>query len=369
MGGFQHERGRILYTRNVTRAPEGLIKNGSPVFGTFADVPENLDIRGVRRPFASVPLPPIITNGAIRSNLTCMFNTGRLVCSVDLFSAFFFSFAEIVFWDQGTHKKSAYRTVVGPKSRFIPRNLHKGAVVNFNRRRKFRLSWDRKRGYFSFVCKLRGDALRPDVQGAFSANLRAPSFGEVCCVLPAPVMRRCRAVYKASAPIKGTFGFTSNRRNPGQKDAVSFSGGIVLYDLHRAYYKFRTRNEYAYGIGQTGGREIAFSLVATSLESVNPEEYNENFLFVDGKTTFLPPIRITYPFGITDKWVIQDTESMVDLSFTPQAVHTRNHSLFVLSARYYLIFGTFTGALLTQDGSEIALKDFPGIVKKHFLRL
>jgi hypothetical protein len=361
-----------LYTRSVTQAPDALIKNGSPVFGTFAGAPASLDIRGVRRPFASMPLPPFVTNVTIRSNMAFMFNTGRFLCSVDLFGAYLFTFVEIVFWDTETHRKAAFRSLVGPRARFIPDSLRRGIIVSYNRKRKFKLSWNRKRGVVTFTCNIKGDSHRPDIQGTFSADLRAPAFGEITCVLPAPVMRRCRAVFRLTAPIKGAFNFITRGKRRGeskQKNQHSFSGGAAMFDMHRSYYKFRTKNEYAYGMGKPDHREVAFSLVSTSLEAANSGEYNENFLFVDGKLTLLPPVKITCPFGMANKWVIQDTESMVDLSFSPLASHTRIQSLTVLSARYDLIFGVFTGVLLTQDGAEVALKDFPGIVKKHLLRL
>jgi hypothetical protein len=358
-----------LYTRPVAKAPDTLIKNGKPVFGTFFAAPEHLDIRGVRRPFASIPLPPFVTNSAIRSNLTCMFNSGRFICSAEFFGMFLFGFVEIVFWDMELRKKNAYRTLIGPRVHFIPYALQKGVSATFNRRRKLKIAWNRKKNSLTFMCRLKGDALRPDIQGAFTANLAAAPFSEVTCVLPAPVMRRCRAVYRFTAAIKGAFTVAARGKNGGQKETHSFSEGNMLFDMHRAYYKIRTKNEYAFGIGKADGQSIAFSIVSSSLEAANPDEYNENFLFVDGIPTLLPPVKITYPFGVAGKWIIQDTESMIDLSFSPVLSHSRTHSLFVLSTRYHLIFGTYNGVLLTRDGQQVVLRDFPGIVKKHVFRL
>jgi hypothetical protein len=359
----------MVYSRPVTKPPDTLIKNGFPVFGTFGGAPENLDIRGIRRPFASLPLPAILTNAFIRSNIACVFNTGRYICSVDLFKSSVFGFIEIVFWDTETRKKNAYRRLIAPWQRFIPYSLKKGRSVSFNRKRRLKISWDRKRGFFSFACSLRGDGARPDIRGAFTANLAGEDPG-LTCVLPSPVARRCKAVHKVASPMKGVFVFSPRGKGADrQNGAHQFSGGTMLFEMYRAYYKIPTINEFAYGVGNIDGRAVSFSIVSSSLDAANSDEYNENALFAGGVATPLPPVKITYPFGLTGKWIIQDTESMVDLSFTPAASHSRTHSLFVMSTRYVVLFGVFNGVLLTGDGEQIALRDFPGIAKKHVLRL
>ena len=102
---------------------------------------------------------------------------------------------------------------------------------------------------------------------------------------------------------------------------------------------------------------------------MNPDTYNENVLFVDGELTPLPPVKITFPFGIKGKWIIQDTENMVDLSFTPISDHSRIVSFMVLRAQKHIMYGTFEGMLKTKDGREIPLKDFSGMVRKQLMRL
>jgi hypothetical protein len=180
-------------------------------------------------------------------------------------------------------------------------------------------------------------------------------------------MRRCQAVHIISAPIKGAFNF-SFRENPAI-ETYAFPDGVRFFEMRRAYYKIPTIHEYAYGLGKADNRAITFSIVSSSIDAANSGDYNENTLVVDGKLTALPPVKITCPFGITGKWIIQDTESMIDLSFTPSTSHSRTHSLFVLSTRYIVLFGTYNGVLLDQNGVQIVLKDFPGIAKKHVLRL
>lgn len=138
---------------------------------------------------------------------------------------------------------------------------------------------------------------------------------------------------------------------------------------NRSYYKFITSGENITACGELNGKKIAFRLSTTSLDAVDKDSYNDNAVFVDGKITTLPPVDITHSFGLAQSWVIQDVESMVDLTFTPKNLISRTVNLIALNSNYYTIFGTIDGVLLDSEGNKIVLKDFPGIAKRSKLRL
>jgi hypothetical protein len=320
----------------------------------------------VLAPFGGLPIPEFLSNLQIRSNLSFMFNMERMTGSVDFFNLRLFGFAEVVLWDTETGRKYSYRTVVGPRRNFIPYDLFFGRSSTQRKGRAIKMRWNRPENRFLLSARLAGNAHKPRVSISIRAQLDSLPFSEVAAVIPAPIMRRCRAVYRWTAPINGMLALT-----PLKSDTLTIpvSSGTALFDLHRAYYQMRTKSEYAFGLGKSGERFITFSLAASTIDAVKPDDYNENFLFCGEKMTPLPPVKITYPFGINGEWVIQDTESMVDLVFTPRSVYARMHSVFILTTRYQLIYGAFNGVLLTKTGEKIILKDFPGIAKKHLIRL
>jgi hypothetical protein len=355
-----------LYSRAIAETPDELIQNGKPVFGTFASAPKRLDIRGVVQPFGISPVPVFFSNYHIRSNLSFMFNAGRIIGSIDFFGTWFLGFAEVVLWDTETGRKYPYRTLIGPRRKFIPYDLMEGRSSTHRRGHSVKVSWNRKENRFSLSARLSGSSVKPRVMISLRAQLDSPFFSEAAVVMPAPIMRRCRAVYRSTAPVNGVVLLTPKK---GDALSVPVADGTVLFDLHRAYYGMRTKSEYAYGFGKLGERYVAFSIASSTIDAVRPNDYNENFLFCCGKMTPLPPVKITCPFGINGEWVIQDTENMVDLVFTPRSVYERMHSVFILTTRYHLMYGTFNGVLLTKTGEKIVLKDFFGITKKHLIRL
>jgi hypothetical protein len=355
-----------LYSRAIAETPDELIQNGKPVFGTFASAPKRLDIRGVEQPFGVPPLPAFLSNYHIRSNLSFMFNAGRIIGSIDFFSTWFLGFAEVMLWDTETGRKYPYRTLIGPRRRFIPYDLAVGRSSTHLKGFAIKISWNRKENRFSLTARLAGNSVKPRVMISLRAELDSPFFSEAAVVMPAPIMRRCRAVYRLTSPVNGVVSLTPKK---GDAFSVPVAGGAALFDLHRAYYGMHTKSEYAYGFGKLGERYVAFSIASSTIDAVRPGDYNENFLFYGGKMTPLPPVKITYPFGINGEWVIQDTESMVDLVFTPRSVYARMHSVFILTTRYHLMYGAFNGVLLTKTGEKIVFKDFLGITKKHLIRL
>lgn len=357
----------FVYSREIIKPPKQLIHNGKPVFGTFAGVPERLDIRGVVRPFGVLPLPTFITDLRIRSSLLFVFSTGEHIGTIDFFDARLFGHAEVVLWEKGGARKLAYRAVIGPRRRLVPKDTSTGVCVSFRRSRYIRVGWDARRGCLSLVLSLKGDSARPDVSAAFNASLGDSTSGCVSAVLPAPVMRRCRAMWIRTAPFTGSM--TLRDKDSHNAEPRRDEDGRVLLEVTRAYYKLRTKTISAIAAGSAGKRQISFCITSTSLRAVDADSYNENVLFCDGELTPLPPVKITYPFGLKGKWIIQDTENMVDLAFTPVSNHSRTLSIFILRTQSHSIYGTFDGAIRTKDGEHIALRNFPGIVRKQMMRL
>lgn len=354
-----------MYSRKVTEPPAQLIHNGRPVFGTFNDVPRLLDIRGVVKPFGVLPLPTFITDLRIRSTLLFVFNMDDYIGTVDFLDARLFGHAELVLWDKKDNRKLAYRSILGPRRVLIPKNTSEGVCISFNKRRYMRIKWDISQKCLSLILNLKGDSVRPNVYAALSADLNDKS-GCVSSVLPAQIMRRCRAMWIRTAPFSGSITLKEANQSVVTKHDEK---GFGFFEIKRAYYKLRTKKISAISSGKIGERQISFTLTSSSLKAVDEDSYNENVLFCDEQLTPLPPVKITYPFGIKGKWIIQDTENMVDLSFTPISCHSRILSILILRTQKHTIYGTFDGVIQTKDGEHITIKDFPGIVRKQLMRL
>lgn len=356
-----------MYTREIKAPPERIIHNGRIEFGTFCGLLKRLDIRGVRTPFAGFPFPAVITNFRIQSSVMFLFNIGSYIGTVDFFDHKVFGFADIVFWNKENGRKYSYRSFMGPRRRFIPHNMETGFCASFKKKRYVRISWDHHHDRLSLIFNLKGDSSRPAAQAAFISHYSDSAMCEVATVIPAPSKRRCSATYMASPLIHGTFSLGKTKFS----DEVNHENldGFALLSINRAYYNLHSVSEFVVASGEIDGKKFGFQIFTTQENAVDSENINGNILCVDGECTPLPPVTITHPFGLSKKWVIQDFENMVDLTFTPASDNRRDVSFFVIKSQLRTIFGTFEGVIKTKDGEDIVLHNFEGIAKNRFSRL
>jgi hypothetical protein len=352
-----------VYTREIKNTPKTILKKGIPQFGTFATPPAELDIKTLKRPFNLMPLPRFITKSRIRGMIEFFFNTSNYIGTIDIFNAGFFSFTETNFWEKTNGKKLSYRCLM-PGRRIVPEHLDKGVSFTFRKNRYFRLSWDHFAKKLSFVFHYESDSIRPDVIGAFKSQ-KNQNWGMITSVNPCPLKNRCSAVHVSTMPISGSLSTSTTAQ---QKSAID-SVGQGLFLLRWAVYPLRTKDHSLTGFGEWNNKKVTFRLTTTSTDPLDRNIYNENVLFVDGEATLLPPIIITKPKGLMGAWILQDTESMVDITFKPSSDTKRTLSILLLKTEYHTMQGKCEGTLLSKDGEPIPLKNFTVIAKKHSLRL
>jgi len=350
-----------MYTRQLNEPPKQIIQNGKAAFGAYNSVSPKIDIKRMRAPYAGIPLPVFLSNLRIKSRLLYIFNIDKYIGLSQFYDFKAIGLSEFIFWNKETGKKYSYHRIMPPRRRFVPTLTTRGICASYKKSRYFKISWGRKHQHHALSFKVKGDSARPSCEGYFYSPLQDDMHRDFMFVNPSPTSSRCNTDWISTMNLKGHI--TINN------DQADDSDGLGLMKLSRAYYKMQTNSNQVYGIGQVKDKKIIFNIEYSNLDAADNDNYNSNILIVDGKETPLPPVYITHPFGINDKWIIQDTENMVDLSFTPISVNSRILNIIALRADYKNIYGTFDGVLLNADGEKILLKNFPGILQKGTLRL
>ncbi len=350
-----------MYSRQFCEPPEQLVENGKAHFGSFEGVSPKTDIRGMRAPYAGVPVPSIISNLRIKSRLDFAFSLDNFIGLSQFYDFKFLGLGEIIFWNKETGKKYVYHTIMPPRRRFVPVLTNRGICACYRKARFIKISWGRQHKHHALTFKVKGDNARPNAEGYMYSPLQDDMHTDSLFVCPSPASSRCSATWFSSMNITGHVAV-----NDEKKEDVT---GLGMMVLNRAYYKFHSKANCTYGIGNVKGKKIVFHLRTSNMDAADADTYNCNVLVVDGKQTALPSVYMTHPFGIDKNWIIQDTESMVDLTFTPLSLNSRTLNLIVLRTSYDTMYGTFDGVLLTADGEKIVLKNFPGILYKGMLRL
>lgn len=355
-----------MYNRDLEFPPEKIVEKGRSIFGTFSSYFKKLDISGIKKPYGILPLPTWITDLRIRKTITLSFTADEYIGSMEVLDALIFNFVEVIFWNKNTGKKVAFRKLLLPRRDFISINLEKGVTACFSKKRYLRFFWDRKENYLSILGNMKGDSIRPSFRICFKFDLESSHPAQITQIIPAPIMRRCKASYYVASNFEGSLSV----KNPkSQSDNRENLPGMALVGLASAYYPLRVQETFITGIGTVDGKRIIFRLNTSSFSSTDDYHYNENVLFVDDSVYPLPPVKITYPEGFDKLWIIQDTECMVDLSFKPVSDNYHLLSIAVVHVDYHNVCGNFEGTISTNDGQSFNLKNFAGVGAKKRLRL
>lgn len=356
-----------MYSRTIGEVPEAIVKDGKAVFGTFFATPKKLDIKGLASSVSGFPIPSLFTNLRIKGRIAYMFSIGDYIGMVEFFDDKLFGLAEVIFWYRSTGKKFAYHVFMPPRGRFIPLRLDEAVCVSYKKSRYIRLLWSRKKNRISLSFKVAGDKQRPPAQGKFTAHFDDAFFKEMVVVMPAPTTNRCSATWLSAMKIYGSLSIAAGKHTAAVP--MESAAGIALMAMNRSHHKQRSKSEMMCALGDYEGRKLLFRFVNTNADSPDADNCNENVIIFDGHIIPLPAVTITHSFGINKTWVVQDTESMVDLTFTPLSISKRMLNILIMRNEYSNIYGVFDGVLLTEEGEKLTIRNFPGIVKKNILRI
>lgn len=354
-----------MYKRLFSEPPKNIVEHGKAHFGTFSPVSSQIDIRGMRAPYAGVPVPSFISNFRIKSRASFAFNLGEYLGFTEFIDFKIFGLAEVTFWNKETGKRNSYHSIMPARRRFVPKKTTKGFCGCYQRRRKIRIFWEDSHDFFKCEFNLKGDNVRPSAKGKMISLRNDSLHTDLMFVNPAPTSSRVSANWLSSMKIKGSLHtFTANRIQEHKIEE-----GVALFSINRAYFKFHTDTTFCTGLGQVKGKNILFSISSANIDAADNDKYNSNALIIDGNSTALPPVVITHPFGMNNDWIIQDTEGMIDLTFTPMSIQSRILSVILMRTDATNIYGKFEGVLLTEDGERIVLKNFPGYINKNRVRV
>lgn len=352
------EKAKRIYTRPILKeTPAHPISNGKAQFGNFEGRFEYFAIKGLRRPFGNLPVPTRLTDLSVNTFMRFLFHGPKIIGEISFFVSPIFSTMETVYWDKTTKKKNAYRQFLPSGFLHMPKWLGYNITACRTSQRYVRLLSRLTRGSMHADVDFVGSKGRPALEARFDVNVQHPEAVQMSAVIPYFVTKRCEASYCFTAPMSGWLS-----ENYRRDFAFPIEDSVCFFDYRKAYCGRQTKRILLTAFGTQEGKLISFQL--SSPVAPDPDTYNDNILFYAGERTPLPPVKITMPFGIEQKWIIQDTEGMIDVTFIPISLLSRNF----IRSDYNTVYGTFNGTLLRKNGEAVKLDAYGGIAKKFNLK-
>lgn len=348
--------------RRSVSTPKDLVKNGKAVFGTFDKEFENFNILECKKPTAA---PDIFKKMRLTlwEAVEVRFPGGYLVAGVSDMGLFGVDF-DVVYLEK-ENETLDLSTITARKNVSIAENLLDGHVTEA----KTSISSLRFENYF--------EDKRANIEGHH-------------------ISKNHKILYKfrlkgLSLPSNVSIPFGENRPLVTEKvffraegfieiDGVRYNldeDSTAIIDDHRAYYPYVSHYDWITFMGKDENGKF-FALNLTENQSINPEDYNENLIWLEGRTSLLPPVTFEKT-GKTSRfhdgkekllsWHITDEHGMVDLEYEITSTYANRANALVASIQYFVTFGRLNGFVLEEDGTKHEFKNALAVGEDKSLRL
>ena len=349
-----------MYTREILTPRASPIEDGIPIIGTWCKAFEKVDLLEIRHPYR-YPLPRWARDYRIKEWQYFSAHNEHFILDAIFCNLKLYRMAQVVLYDKENSQKYIYRIIKPGFGWQLPKSLANSSIGDQSSRFYFRIhNW------------LDADTIRLDIN--IEASRRRPSL----------TVHLAYNVYSQNVtPMSVSLGITERRTMYAYKALVPVRGDIVLggryisldketcsgfFCDYKGFYPYLMQTTFCSAMGFIEeNRRFGFHIAENQTRETNKN--NENALWVDGKLTPLPPVRITMPNGPDAVWVIQDVEGMVDLTFTPKELNKSGVRFIFTNAEFIAPLGYYNGVLVNSEGEQIHLKNLFGTGKKIGLRV
>jgi hypothetical protein len=350
-----------VYTREILPPRSSPVENRAPLQGTWNRAFDEVNLMDIHRPYG-VLLPPWVKDSRIKEWEYFGVQDERIFLEAFLCNVKLYRMAYVFMYLKESGEKRGFWKLIPGTGWRLPRSLANTSMDSRSARFFFRVHNWLDADTIKLDLNIRAARGRP----ALTAHLAYNMSGREVTPMAVSLLfaeRRSMYAFKALAPVRGDLVFGG--RHIGL-DPAACSGFFCDY---KGFFPYRTRVIMCGGMGFDGeGRRFGFHLAENQTRETRMN--NENALWVNGKLTPLPPVRITMPGeGPASDWIIQDVEGMVDLVFTPREQRRGGASVIITSADFDAPLGYYNGMLVSAGGERIQVRNLWGKGEKLYLRV
>jgi len=349
-----------MYAREIQAPRATPIENGMPLAGTWTKAFSQVNLLDIHRPYRC-QLPRWIRDARIKEWEGFSVQDDQFCLEAFLGNFKMFQATKIFLYNKETEEAYVFKKAAWGKNWRLPQKLENAAVEC------------RAPGFFFRIHNwLSANAVKLDID--IAATKRQPAFTTHLAFAMGS---------RDISPIVVSLPFAERRSMYAFKALTSVRGDIVLDGRHaslnparctgifrdyKGFFPYRMRFTSCGGMGfDDEGRRYGFHIVEN--QARDSRKNNESALWLDGRMTPLPPVRITMPNGPESDWVIQDLDGMVDLVFTPETSNRFRTNFFVAKADFLAPMGYYNGMLASAKGEQIQVRSQWGIGEKLYLRV
>jgi hypothetical protein len=349
-----------VYIREIQKPRPSPVENGTPLYGTWTRAFKEVDLLSVQQPY-SIPLPRGIRAFMIKEWESFIIHDERYFLQIRFCNMKSSRIALVIMYNCETGERAEFLKIIPGGGWRMLQSLDNSSVDSRSDGFFLRIhSWlDVK----SVLLELNIKSTRK--RTAFTAHFTFDVDEDKTTPIGVSLLfseRRNMYTYKAMTEVKGDVvsGGQHIHFNPDKTSG--------LFCDYKGYYPRRTYSTWCSALGfDNENRRFGFAFGEN--ETREPYSNNENALWIDGKLTPLPPVKITRNIKDEKNWIIQEMEGMVDLVFNPKEPERSMRKSFFSAYDYENPLGCVNGLLVDAGGKELPVRNAWGLGEKLFLRI
>ena len=344
------------YSREIFSAPFDLVTQGQIQFGCFDDSIKNLNFMDAKRPFG-FPTPKIFKYMRLKEWQALQLGNENYFILIALYNAKALSVNQFILYDKIKNKLYKYEKQTPFWHTKIAHNMQKGLSRYEDKNFRIEILSDLKDKSIKVKVNIRNYKNLPNVAAEFNVKYNNKSYSPLVVSIP-------------FGKNKGMYSYKNIERMEGavylNDFEISFKNenSFCIVDDHKGYYPYNMKYDWVTGAAFIGNKLCCFNL--TDNQSINPEQFNENAFWREGKLYLLPPVK--FDRSLENEWHISDKYGILDLYFTPVIENKLNFNLGIIKADYSGPFGTFKGYIKYAPGKKIETDNFFGMGEKKIIR-
>jgi hypothetical protein len=356
-----------VYTRENKKPRLSPVENGTPLQGTWTRAFNEVDLLSVHKPY-SISLPKGIKTLRVKEWESFIIKDDRYLLQIKFCNMKYNRIALVIMYDCETRERLEFSKVIPGGGWHLPKSLGNSSVDSRSSGFFLRIHAWLEINSILLEINIKGNRKRPALTAHVAFDLAEEKTTPMAVSLLFSERRNMYA-YKAMTAVEGDV------VSGGQHIHFSPEKTSGIFCDCKGYYPRRAYSTWCSALGfDSNNRRFGFSFGEN--QTREPFSNNENALWIDGKLTPLPPVKITRNVKDEKDWIIQDMEGMVDLVFTPKEPE-RNIRNPVFSVYTRMLFGydyenpqgCFNGVLVDADGKELPVKNAWGTGERLFLRI
>lgn len=310
-------------------------------------------------PFGGRRLPKAVKDWRLKEWQAFQFANERYFVNVALFNAKILALVQIKIFDRQLQKKYLVEKKVSPLKLRAPTQLLDSEMAYAGR--GYRLRFRNRLAHD--VIDIEFEAAATDNQPEVRGRIRALASGQEPLVVAIPFGKN-HGMYshKGLMPAEGELSVG------GESSAFMPGTSYILMDDHRGYYPFVMRWDWlTSGKFLPDGRLFGFNL--TRNDSSDPERFNENAYWLDGRAQALPAV--TFERGQSgggEVWRVRDRAGRVNVDFKVEVEGRVDINAIVIRSKYRGPFGVCSGYLLSEQGEKLSVDGMFGMAEDFYLR-